>query len=91
MRVPIIGDKVGEQTKEAVIHNLIKIDAIACGVEARYELITNHSRRATEETVRIARKLGLPEDTIKKWLVHRSTGDTNSVNRIKALINRKGL
>lgn len=44
-----------------------QMDAIARGVEARQDLIFSHSKIVVEETIDIARKLGIPDKVIKSW------------------------
>lgn len=65
---------------------LSTIDAIARGVEARHELITGHSRRITEETMVIARALGIPENEIEEWASLRVNGETERIKAIGPLL-----
>jgi len=83
-----VEDKVEEQVNKPRHTFLDKMDAIAYGVEARYELITGHSRRVTEETVAIARELGVSEDEIERWAASRLICDTAKVRVIKSLLKR---
>ncbi len=86
-----IEGKVGEQTEETRRTFLEAMDAIAYGVEARYELITGHSRRVAEETVAIARELGVPEDEIERWAalrLARLIRDTEKLREIKSRLER---
>jgi hypothetical protein len=48
-----------------------KMEAIACGVQARLEEKTGYSRRITNETVNIARALGVADREIEKWASQR--------------------
>jgi len=78
--------KIEKETKEGLHTFIDKMDAIAYGVEARYELITGHSEKITKETVAIARQLGIPEDEIEKWAALRLMRDMEKVNVIKHFI-----
>ena len=43
------------------------IDAIAHGVEAKYDELYHLSRIITQETITIAKELHIPEIEIQKW------------------------
>lgn len=85
---PLIEDRFEGQTKKKRQTFPDRMDAIAYGVEARYELITAHSRRVIEETVAIARELGIPHDKIERWATHRLASDIEQVRGIKSLLER---
>ena len=76
------------QTEKTRHTFLDKMDAIAYGVEARYELITGHSRKVTEETVDIARALRVPEGDIKRWVSSQLRRDTEKSRVIKSLLEK---
>lgn len=68
-----------------------KMEAISCGVEARLEEHTGYSRRVTDETINIARSLGVPDAEIERWAARRLTRmarDTERVREIKSLLSR---
>ncbi|MFH1647193.1 MAG: hypothetical protein ABID71_05890, partial [Chloroflexota bacterium] len=44
-----------------------KMEAIAMGVRARFEERLGYTRKVTDETVNIARALGVPDSEIEKW------------------------
>jgi hypothetical protein len=48
-----------------------RMQAIACGVQARLEEMTGYSRRVTDETVSIARALGVEDREINSWVSQR--------------------
>jgi adenylosuccinate lyase len=48
-----------------------RMEAIACGVQVRLEERTGYSRRVTDETVSIARALGLGDREISSWVNQR--------------------
>jgi ABC-type uncharacterized transport system ATPase subunit len=47
------------------------MDAIASGVQARFEERTGYSKKVTDETVQIARSLGVASAEIEKWAALR--------------------
>ena len=67
------------------------MDAIACGVQARFEESTGYSKKVTDETINIARALGVADREIEKWATHRLSRiaqDTQRLREIKTLLNR---
>jgi hypothetical protein len=48
-----------------------RMEAIACGVKARLEERTGYARRITDETVSIARALGVADREIDTWVNQR--------------------
>ena len=62
-----------------------KMDAIAYGVETRYELITGFSTKVAKETIAIARELGVPEEVTEKWATLRLI---RKVREIKYLLEK---
>ncbi len=84
-------DKIGQQTK-GTRHTFINdIDAIAYGVEAWFEENTDCSKGVAETTAEIARKLGVPEDEIRRWATRRSAFNTEKVKQVKSLLRRLGV
>jgi hypothetical protein len=71
-----------------------RIEAIARGVAARLEEKTGYYRKITEETVDIARALGLAEREIEKWAKRRtalSALEAARLKDIKAQLDRLGV
>ncbi len=67
------------------------MDAIAYGVQARFEENSGHLGRVTEATVDIARELGIPEAEIKRWAasrLDRLIRDTEKLREIKSRLER---
>jgi hypothetical protein len=67
------------------------MEAIAGGVRARLEESTGFSRRVTEETIRIARALGVSEEEIERWSSRRRqylTGETARLLSFKDILDR---
>jgi hypothetical protein len=83
-------DRIGQQTGRTQHTFINDIDAIAYGVEAWFEENTGYSKGVAETTVEIARKLGVPEDEIKKWAARQSTLNTEKVKLVKSLLQRVG-
>jgi hypothetical protein len=81
-------DKIGQQTKRKQHTFINDIDAIAYGVEAWFEENTGYSESVVETTVEIARKLGVPEDEIRRWAARRSTFNVERAKLIKSLLQR---
>jgi hypothetical protein len=81
-------DEIGQQTKRTQRTFIDDIDAIAYGVEAWFEENTGYYKSVAETTVEIARKLGVPEDEIRRWATHRSTFNAERVKLIKSLLQR---
>ena len=68
-----------------------RMDAIACGVQARFEESTGYSKKVTDETINIARALGVADREIERWATHRLSRiaqDTQRLREIKTLLNR---
>jgi len=84
-------EKVDEEAKKTRRTFLDNMDAIAYGVEARFEENTGYSRRVTEATVDIAQELGIPEAEIKRWAASRLARlirDTEKLKEIKSRLER---
>jgi hypothetical protein len=82
--------KIEQQVRRSRHNFLGDIDAIAYGVEAWFEENTGYSENVTETTVEIARKLGVPENEIRKWVAHRSGFSAERVKVIQSLMQRVG-
>jgi hypothetical protein len=85
---PPMVEKVAEQTRKPRGTSVAIMDSIACGVEAWLDESTSYSRRVTETTVDIARKLGVPEGEIERWANRRLTCSTEKGKAIKSLLER---
>jgi len=88
---PSIDDKVVAEAKKPRRIFLDKMEAIAFGVQARFEEKTGYSRRVTETTMNAARVLGLPEGEIKRWAasrLDRLIRDTERLREIKSRLER---
>jgi hypothetical protein len=68
-----------------------RMDAIACGVHARFEESTGYHKKITETTISIARTLGVPETEINRWADNRLNqlaSETVKLNEIKTILEK---
>jgi DNA-binding response OmpR family regulator len=65
-----------------------EMDAIAYGVEARYNNSISWSRIVTEEVADIAISLGIPEERVRKWVEMRTRLDSQRRRVIEALLTK---
>ena len=82
---------IGKQTEKNRSTVLNRMEAIACGVQARFEETTGYSKKVTEETVNIARALGVSDTEIERWANHRLSRialDTERLREMKTLLNK---
>jgi hypothetical protein len=83
--------RVEKRIGKAEKNSFNKMEAIAYGVQARFEENTGYSRRVTDATITVARALGVPETEIKGWAAHRLTQlarDTERIREIKSLLEK---
>lgn len=64
-----------------------KMEAIAYGVQARFEENTGYTKRVTDATINVARAMGVPEQEIKKWANHRLTHLARETERLREIRN----
>ena len=76
------------ETKPAISKSSNEIDAIAFGVEARLDSLFGYSRITTEETIDIARKLGIAEGEIQEWAAAKATLYSDRDRVINSLLNK---
>jgi hypothetical protein len=66
-----------------------KMEAIACGVQARLEESTGYSKKVTDETINVAKALGVTNTEIERWANHRFSQlahETERLREIKSLL-----
>ena len=83
--------QVEEQIMKNQHKSLNKMEAIAYGVQARFEESTGYSKRVTDATINVARALGVPDIEIERWASHRLTRlarDTERLREIKSLLEK---
>ncbi len=81
-------DKQTGKNRTTVVN---KMEAIACGVQARFEESTGYSKKVTDETINVARALGVSDNEIERWATHRLSRiarDTERLREIKTLLNK---
>jgi hypothetical protein len=61
------------------------MEAIACGVQARLEESTGYSKKVTDETINVARALGMTNTEIKRWTNHRFSQLAHETERLKEI------
>lgn len=83
--------KVDKRTGKPRQTSFNKMEAIACGVQARFEESTGYTKKVTDETINVARALGVPESEIEKWASYRLRRiaiETTRLKEIKAYLDR---
>jgi hypothetical protein len=68
-----------------------RMEAIACGVKARLEEMNGYYHTVTDETVNIARALGVADREINTWVnqrVKQMARDEARLRSIKTLLDR---
>ena len=83
--------ETAKQTDKAQPRFNDRMEAIAWGVKARFEESTGYVKKVTDETINIARSLGMPNTEIERWAnnqQNRLAHDTEKILEIKSLINK---
>jgi hypothetical protein len=83
--------QVEKQERKIQHMTLDKMEAIAYGVQARFEENTGYTKRVTDATINVARALGVPESEIEQWASHRLTRlarETERLREIKHLLEK---
>jgi hypothetical protein len=83
--------QVEKQTRKPSDTSFDKMEAIAYGVQARFEESTGYSKRITDATINIARALGVSDTDIERWAAHRLnrlSHDTQRLSEIKSLLDK---
>jgi len=73
--------------KTANLSQIDKMEAIAYGVQARFEENTGYTKRVTDATINVARAMGVPEYEINKWANHRLTHLARETERLREIRN----
>ena len=83
--------EIARQTKKAPPRLSDRMEAIASGVQARLEERTGYSKKVTDETMNIARSLGMPNSEIERWANNRQNRlaqDTEKFRKIESLLGK---
>ena len=65
-----------------------QMNAIACGVEAKLDLLFGYSKIVTQETCDIAWRIDIPEREIQRWAALRARHDAKRNAAIKSSLNK---
>jgi YesN/AraC family two-component response regulator len=65
-----------------------RMNAIACGVEARFELLFGYSKIVTQETIDIARQLGIPDKEVQGWGSARQMRNSERDRAIRSSLHK---
>ena len=71
--------------------SLSRMDAIAYGVQARFEERTGYTKMLIDTTVNVAKALGVPESEIHIWTnarISRIANETERLREIKAILEK---
>ncbi len=72
------------ETRLAVSKPSTRMDAIALGVEAKLDPLSNYSKLITERTIDVARQLGMAEEEIEKWVAEKARLDSERRRVVKS-------
>lgn len=75
-------------TKQATSKSSTEIDAIAFGVEARLDLFLGYSKIAAQETIDIARQLGIADEEIQEWTAAKAMLGSERNKIIKSSLDK---
>ena len=76
------------EDKQAVEESFSEMNAIACGVEVKYELLTGYSSIVSQRTIEIAWQLGISEKAIQRWADMRVRLESERNRTITSLLNK---
>jgi len=79
-----------EEDKQAMEESFSEMNAIACGVEVKYDLVTGYSLIVTQRTIEIARQLGVPDEEIQRWADRRERLNAERNRLITSSLNKLG-
>lgn len=78
----------GEENKPVVEEFSSEMDAIARGIEAKYESLTGYSSIVTQRTIELARQLGIAEEEIQRWTAVRARLEAERNGAIISSLNK---
>ena len=76
------------ETKRVLDRASSEMDAIAFGVEAGRDLFDGHSKMVTQATISNARRLGIDEREIERWIASRVRLQSKRDEVIKSALNK---
>jgi hypothetical protein len=80
-----------ENLHKTSIKSANKMEAIARGVQARFDDSIGYSKKVTDETINIARSLGVSNSEIERWAASRTNRlahDRERLQEIKSLLDK---
>jgi len=80
--------RIALDTKQALSKPSTRMGAIARGVEARLDLFLGYSKIVIQETIDIARRFGIPEKEIQRWVAISSGHIFKRNEAIKSSLDR---
>jgi len=86
-QIPIGGQ---EEDKQVMLKSFNEIDAIACGIAMRHDLLTGHSNIVSQEATHSARGLGIPEEHIQRWASMRTMLNSERRRLIESSLAKLG-
>ncbi len=78
------------ETKSADDKTSMQMDAIARGVEAKFDPLSSYSKVVTQRTADIARQLGIVEEEIQRWQATKERLDSQKDRAIKSSLDKAG-
>ena len=81
-----VGSEEGDD--EDMDESFNQMNAIAHGVEAKYDSVTGHLEIVTQATMDIALRLGIPEKGIQRWGTARARLDSERDKVVKSALNK---
>ena len=81
-----VGSEEGDD--EDMDESFNQMNAIARGVEAKYDSVTGHLEIVTQATMDIALRLGIPEKGIQRWGTARARLDSERDKVVKSALNK---
>ena len=79
-----------EEDKQAMEDSLSEMNALARGVEVKYDLVTGYSHIVTQRTIEIAQQLGIAEEEIQRWADGRERLNAKRDRLITSSLNKLG-
>ncbi len=76
------------QTKQATKKPSTKMDAIACGVQAKLDPFSSYSKVVTQRTIDTARQLGIAEEEIQQWAEAKGMLSSERNRLIESSLNK---
>ena len=64
------------------------MDAIAHGVEAKFDPLSSYSKLVTQTTIDIARQLGIADEEIQRWAATKAMLDSEKTRVIESSLSK---